>query len=525
MTGPLLTVPDQARAGAEDIVRGAITVVSLAFGVGLLAAGMALPLHWLPGQIAVLSLLLALLPGTVVLTAGRLAGMVGIAAADFARRARVTRWTVVGLLAVALPLYQAHVLGHGANAGDPPFTIAGAVALCWIVSEIAASLARSWATLQVQPWEVNDAEAGEASAVSLETAGRVNRGRILGELWRQWVAGEVTLAVVLLARAQLSQGHEAAAMVGLLAFVIYTLAGLVLLSQAARARQTVNWHLSGLTIPPGLEHTWNGAGLRVAVVVMLGIGLLLVLHALDLAHAAVQWTAVAILQPLLGPLARWLQQVGNHALNNCGGDSGCGSPPGSRSVPSPPRAILPQKGHVRGIDLSWLQHLWPAALVVLLAALVARAYWETRGNGLGRGIWREMLAILFRDLRLLGSLFWRPARRLFLQVTEGISGSNARRSRPSRRRHKHSWESPRQAVIALYLAALAFAARRGHPRRPSQTPREYAAELAERLPAGAGALSEMTDLFVAIRYSQESAGPETVGRMRALGEMLRALLS
>src|SRR6185312_14532027 len=108
---------------------------------------------------------------------------------------------------------------------------------------------------------------------------------------------------------------------------------------------------------------------------------------------------------------------------------------------------------------------------------------RTRGNTSGRGIWREMLAVLLRDLRLLLGLLGRPARRLLAEIA--VRGATAIRERSARVRRRESagWTTPRRRIISLYTRTLTFAARGGLARRPGRTPREYADEVAALFPA------------------------------------------
>ncbi len=516
---------ERSSADAEDLTRGGMAAVCACFALALVAAGMALPLSWLPGQLAVLCLVLVLLPGSVILAGGRLAGMVGLAAADFALRVAVTRWVTVGLLVVALPLYQTHVTARAADAQNPWFSIGFSAALCLLVGNVADALARAWATLQVQEWEVADAEPAHASAVSLETAGRVNRGAVLRDLWCGWMAGEMTLAAAFLLSAQLSHGHQVATTLGLLAFVGYTLVGLLLLSQAARARQMVQWRLSGVDVPKELAGAWNGAGLRVAALAMFGFGLFLLLRGLDVAHATVQWTADTVLLPILNPLLDRLRHMGTGFANSCTGTSSCGGSPAPRSLPVAPRAPAANQGPATKIDFSWLQHWWPAAVAGLVAALVILTFLRTRGDASSRGIWREMIALLYRDLRLLLRLLARPTKRVLSQIANRGREAIAKRPSLARRRGPTQGTTTRQAIIGLYLTALRFAARRGMPRRPGRTPREYADELATLLPAGSDSFNKMTDLFVSVRYTQAPVAEDRESAMRALWTAFRAMLS
>ena len=62
---------------------------------------------------------------------------------------------------------------------------------------------------------------------------------------------------------------------------------------------------------------------------------------------------------------------------------------------------------------------------------------------------------------------------------------------------------------------------RGHPRRPGQTPHEYAAEVSARLPRARDALGSLTETFVAVRYGGHPADSSHVARMQALAGALR----
>ena len=81
------------------------------------------------------------------------------------------------------------------------------------------------------------------------------------------------------------------------------------------------------------------------------------------------------------------------------------------------------------------------------------------------------------------------------------------------------------SVRALYREFLALAASLGRPRRPSETPAEYAARVLDSLP-GEGEVGEITDGYVRARYARppEAATDErSVGLVAAALARLRAL--
>jgi hypothetical protein len=84
-------------------------------------------------------------------------------------------------------------------------------------------------------------------------------------------------------------------------------------------------------------------------------------------------------------------------------------------------------------------------------------------------------------------------------------------------RHKESPEQRR--VLRLYQRALEVMARRGYPRVPSMTAREYAESLSQKGAPGHELLSELTLLYEGIRFGEIASEPalETLqGRLREL---------
>jgi hypothetical protein len=186
-----------------------------------------------------------------------------------------------------------------------------------------------------------------------------------------------------------------------------------------------------------------------------------------------------------------------------------------------PRA--PAHVHTPGLP-DWLAHDALILLAIVALAILAHAYHDARKMGAGRSGWREMLAILMRDFRLLLGYLWRPAQRALREVAT-IRETGLRARRGARRRGDHiDWSDPRRAIIGIYLATTALAAWRGFPRRAGQTPDEYARELAGRLPATGEAIQEMTETFAAARYGPAPVDRRAVGRMQAAMAALRALL-
>ena len=81
--------------------------------------------------------------------------------------------------------------------------------------------------------------------------------------------------------------------------------------------------------------------------------------------------------------------------------------------------------------------------------------------------------------------------------------------------------------MRYYLNTLHRAARSGHPRSSSQTPREYEAELSPDLPSAHGEMGSLTEAFIRARYGRRDPEPREEQRARAdseaVSEALRSL--
>src|SRR5213593_645739 len=100
--------------GADDIMMTwGIVAITFFLCCGLLVGALALPLHWLPGQLAVLVVFLWAAPMAVVRIRRGAVGLFGHAAATYARRTGLAVLAALALFLVALPAYEWRLLGHG----------------------------------------------------------------------------------------------------------------------------------------------------------------------------------------------------------------------------------------------------------------------------------------------------------------------------------------------------------------------------------------------------------------------------
>jgi hypothetical protein len=512
-------------ASDDDIAYGSIVALSFCLGAGLLASAGVFPLHWLPGQQVLLLLCLAGLPLATVWSTVKLGRLVGLPAGDFARRMLLARLAAVALLLVVLPAAESQLLERGTDLGSMRFLgpVLASLALCLLTTEVAATHVRAWSLLHAQVWEIDE--------TSRRAANDAKRDQILMVIRRAWAAGAVALALASLADARLTTGDALQVWLGLLAFAVYAALGLVLISTAARARMLTYWHLSGIAVPEQVTPEWNRLSLTTVLLTVLVSVLLLLLHVLDLAHALLNWT----LGRVLAPLALWFQHLFNPPpppIVRHGGPAPEGGTSAGfhRAVAQPHPTASSGFWRAIGALLRALADLfralagqWPLLLGLLCTLIIVYAYRATLRKGGATGVWRAMLAVFLRDLQALRALLWTSTRILAgraLAAMVSTGTSTARRIVP-RRGPAVDKMPPRQAVIAIYLTALAVMARRGQARRPGETPNEYAQEVAGRMPSGRDELEQLTSAFVAARYSGQPVQQADVSRMQALWASLR----
>jgi hypothetical protein len=84
--------------------------------------------------------------------------------------------------------------------------------------------------------------------------------------------------------------------------------------------------------------------------------------------------------------------------------------------------------------------------------------------------------------------------------------------------------TPRDRVQYFYLAMVRRGGQRGMPRKPSQTPREYAATLENQLPEVDDEIHSLTDAFLEARYSRHDVTPEQASLVQRIWDRIKATL-
>ncbi|HET8627367.1 MAG TPA: DUF4129 domain-containing protein [Thermomicrobiales bacterium] len=209
-----------------------------------------------------------------------------------------------------------------------------------------------------------------------------------------------------------------------------------------------------------------------------------------------------------------------------------GSPAKPGGAPAPPPPLPPAASHPGGgpdlVEIAKAVLFWLALLA--LVVYLARLYWRHRPPILGAIAGALAQIRVFRALGLLWGLLWRHLRGYATTVGGHLARALPRRAtRPAAPRAlpdllRLRGLSPREQVLYYYLSVVRRAGRQGLPRRAAQTPAEYSATLASRLPDAGPDVADLTDAFVEARYGRHPVAPTDAGRARSRWQRVKAAL-
>ncbi len=300
--------------------------------------------------------------------------------------------------------------------------------------------------------------------------------------------------------------------------LVYFGLGLLLLSQARLALLRSTWVREQVSTDPRLGGRWAIWGaLFVAGVIVLAllfpsidtiVGFYIFAWLLYVVSTVFQIIAfiLLVLFSMLATPCLTLFQVEQHQIQ----------PPALSPPPAPPP-------HATGEPIEFfylrLAIFWLAVLVVILFLL--RTYWRDRQAIGGWKIWNALL-LWWRGL-------WAWLRRWKNQVEGLIRRPVIAPALTVPGPTPYWWDrwrarTARERVRRLYLALVQRAAQAGHPRRPSQTPFEYAEGLESHLASEREALETLTEAFVQARYSPRPFSTDEVGLLHRLWQRLAAAL-
>ena len=97
-----------------------------------------------------------------------------------------------------------------------------------------------------------------------------------------------------------------------------------------------------------------------------------------------------------------------------------------------------------------------------------------------------------------------------------------RRLRRAADLRRYLWRFRTASVRDIYANLLALLAATGHPRRPGQTPYEYAPVAEEVLPTRKADIAAITEAYVRVRYGELEIAPEELARLREAWKRVQA---
>ncbi len=175
----------------------------------------------------------------------------------------------------------------------------------------------------------------------------------------------------------------------------------------------------------------------------------------------------------------------------------------------------------------WLQLLLSALFWIMVVAIAGyaliRFVRERLGSGEGDRSWWDRLLTWLRGLAQRWRTWRQEAQTRLGERLARRQGALPQIGAPGRFLSLRRLP-PREMVRYFYLSTLRRAARAGQPRRPAQTPYEYAAELDRALPELEPDLAGLTGAFITARYSPQPVEAEEAKAAKSLWQRLKEAL-
>lgn len=304
----------------------------------------------------------------------------------------------------------------------------------------------------------------------------------------------------------------------LFALMLYFLAGLWLLSHARLLRMNARWLMDGVAKEASLERAWQRAALALVLIVAFAASFLPI--GSTLAISRILRAAVGGFAYLLGLVYAFIGYLFAAVLTlltRSAGDAGPIQPlPTLAPLPTPPPVTPPPSNPVVGFVFSSL--FWTLLIALVIGALLF--FLRERGYRLERASVQRSLTSLSAALRALWLRLRGRARAAGRELRRRLQPAVALRgvslpAAPRSRFLRLNALSPREQVRYYYLSTVRRAGERGVRREPQDTPLEYARDLKDTWPDAENDLDELTNAFLAARYSPAPIDRSAAGRVKA----------
>ena len=342
--------------------------------------------------------------------------------------------------------------------------------------------------------------------------------------------GALLMAVTVFTRSALRTrgGEVAAAQVNIWNLLVYVFMGLLLLSHTRLAALRASWFRERAVIGSEVARRWVIYSIIFLVLMVIVVSLLPTRYSLGLLTTlsyllgwlltVLQVIIYLVLLIVSFPLTLLMRLLGQTPSES--------AQPQMPAAPTPPPAEGPTSSDPL-FEVIKSVLFWAIFLIVIGWSLV---------HYLGQH--REWLAVL-RSIPVLRwlvqgvSWIWQTIRKANRKLADVID-AGLRRIRPKQPLSQTIAERtrllnlgrlpPRERVQYFYLAMVRRGGQRGTPRKPSQTPREYASTLESQLPEVNAEIDSLTDAFVEARYSRHDVTPEQAGLIQRIWERIKATL-
>jgi hypothetical protein len=310
---------------------------------------------------------------------------------------------------------------------------------------------------------------------------------------------------------------------GALNLIMYFLAGMLLLSQTQFSVLRAGWAWERIPIQPHIARRWILYSL-VALVLVTGIafilptsysmGLLATMgYIFSLLFSLLAGLILLLLSPFIMLFAWLLRLLGKGGPN-------VALPQVTLPTP-PPEAV----GRVRQ---PWMDVVQSVLFWSIFIGVIGYSFYQYFKQN------KELLQKIkgARGIKfLLQAWDWIRGRlHGFNQAVTAVVGAGVQRLRAfmTRSSPKDAWNylnlrrlTPRQQVLFFYLALIRRGGESGLPRKPSQTPYEYARYLDKSLPEVSQSVDSMTESFMEARYSNHAVETDQANRVQSYWERIR----
>ncbi|MCU0493259.1 MAG: DUF4129 domain-containing protein [Chloroflexaceae bacterium] len=408
------------------------------------------------------------------------------------------------------------------------------VAVGIIIGVSARNVASNIQTLEPKPFEGPTGDDLESQVFRSRSEGE--RSEALRQINNRFIGGGVLLLLamalqVVNIRTLVGDALQVQPSVALAAFT-YLVCGFLIYSQARLAWNQARWHMDGAEIEASVLRRWHGVSLLLVLGVA-GLALLLPrrygLGLLDSFRWLVEQLAWLInmlmfqLAMLISTLLGLLIAIPAALFGWFSGTPPAPLPPPEPLVLPPPPPAPPAPPANTDVPVLPSLIFW-----LCMALLVGYALWITLQRHPGvRHAWQVLRSGPLHGLFARLAALWHGVQHYSHLVAERI-GSQFQPTPPTNTSRQPQLRlsrlAPRELVRYFYRSTLERATRAGFSRRPSQTPGEYGARLAEQLPEARDDIATLTEAYQRATYSPRPPGAAETKTMKKPWQRLRAVL-